>query len=188
MPDYEDYTYPLARAFGFLGGLAVAVSTLIAWYDFEVVLGTRRIPALLEVPVDLWNQNTLAAAVLLGAGLVAMALLVVPPAVAPRWPSAVASLIGLGVVAYALVKCFNTPDLGIRSGARPGVQARTYVDGGPLLAVVGGTMIVLGALVVLVGARPVETSAATGAPLRRRGGRRRRSAPRSPGETRPAGR
>jgi hypothetical protein len=153
-----DYTYPLARAFGFLGGLAVAVSTLVAWYDYEVVLDLGRIAQLFEVPVNLWNYDALVAALLVAAGLVAMALLVVPPALGPRWPSVCAGLVGLGVAAYALYRCFDTPDLGVRAIARPGIEARTYVDGGPLLAVVGGVMIVLGSLVVLVGAHRAVTS------------------------------
>jgi hypothetical protein len=147
-----DYTYPLARAFGFIGGAAVAVSTLVAWYDFEVVLDLGRIVHLFEVPINLWNYDALAAALLLAAGLVAMTLLVVPPAVGPRWPSACAGLVGLGVAAYALYRCFDTPDLGVRAIARSGVQAKTYIDGGPLLALVGGMMIVIGSLVVLFGA------------------------------------
>jgi hypothetical protein len=155
MPDYDDYTYPLARAFGFLGGIAVAISTMIAWYDYEVVFAARPIPFVFEVPVDLWSYNALAAALLLAGGLVAMALLVVPDTVSPRWPSIVAGLIGLGVTAYALYRCFDTPDLGIRTS--PAVQARTFVDGGALLAVVGGVIIMLGAIAVLVGAHRVST-------------------------------
>ncbi|WP_445149535.1 hypothetical protein [Baekduia sp. Peel2402] len=155
MPAYDDYTYPLARAFGFLGGIAVAISTMIAWYDHEVVFDTRPIPFVFEVPVDLWSYDALAAALLLAGGLVAMVLLVIPDTVSPRWPSAVAGLIGLGVTAYALYRCFDTPDLGIRTSTA--VQARTFVDGGPLLAVVGGVVITLGALVVLVGARRATT-------------------------------
>jgi hypothetical protein len=155
MPDYDDYTYPLARAFGFLGGIAVAISTMIAWYDYEVVFDTRPIPFVFEVPVDLWSYNALAAALLLAGGLVAMALLVIPDTVSPRWPSIVAGLIGLGVTAYALYRCFDTPDLGIRTS--PAVQARTFVDGGALLAVVGGVVIMLGAIAVLVGAHRATT-------------------------------
>jgi L-lactate permease len=151
MPGYDDYTYPLARAFGFLGGIAVAISTMIAWYDHEVAFDTRPIPFVFEVPVDLWSYDALAAALLLAGGLVAMALLVTPDAVGRRWPSAVAGLIGLGVTAYALYRCFDTPDLGIRTSSA--VRARTFVDAGPLLAVVGGVVITLGAIAVLVGAR-----------------------------------
>jgi hypothetical protein len=157
MPDSSDYTYPLARVFAFLGGVTVAISTLIAWYDYEVVLNLGRVAPFFEVPINLWNYDALAAALLLAAGLVAMALLAVPPAAGPRWPSLVAGLIGLGVTAYALYRCLDTPDLGIRAVARSGVQANTYVDGGALLAVVGGVMIVLGSLVVLVGAHRTVT-------------------------------
>lgn len=156
MPDYDDYTYPLARAFGFLGGIAVAISTMIAWYDHEVVFDARPIPFVFEVPVDLWSYDALAAALLVAGGLVAMALLVTPDTVSPRWPSAVAGLIGLGVTAYAVYRCFDTPDLGIRTSSA--VQARTFVDAGPLLAVVGGVVITLGALVVLVGAHRATTA------------------------------
>jgi hypothetical protein len=156
MPDYDDYTYPLARAFGFLGGIAVAISTMIAWYDHEVVFDTRPIPFVFEVPVDLWSYNALAAALLLAGGLIAMVLLVTPDTVSQRWPSVIAALIGLGVTAYALYRCFDTPDLGI--GTTSDVQARTFVDGGPLLAVVGGLMITLGAIAVLVGAHRATTA------------------------------
>jgi hypothetical protein len=152
-----DYTFPLARVFGFLGGAAVAVSTLVAWYDYEVVFDLGRLVNLFEVPVNLWNHDALAAALLLAAGLTAMALLVAPPAFGPRWPVVCAGLIGLGVAAYAVYRCFDTPDLGIDATPRSGVQARTYVDGGPLLAVVGGAMIVIGSAVVLFGAHGAAT-------------------------------
>jgi L-lactate permease len=155
MPDYDDYTYPLARAFGFLGGIAVAISTMIAWYDYEVVSNARPIALVFQVPVDLWSYDALAAALLVAAGLVAMALLVTPDTVSPRWPSIIAGLIGLGVTAYALYRCFDTPDLGIRP--RSAVQARTFVDGGALLAVVGGVIITVGAIAVLVGAHRATT-------------------------------
>jgi hypothetical protein len=161
MPDYDDYTYPLARAFGFLGGIAVAISTMIAWYDHEVVFDAHPIPFVFEVPVDLWNYNALAAALLLAGGLIAMALLVIPDTVSPRWPSVIAGLIGLGVTAYAVYRCFDTPDLGIRTSSA--VQARTFVDGGALLAVVGGMMITLGAIAVLVGAHRATTVGGQGA-------------------------
>jgi hypothetical protein len=146
-----DYTSPLARVFALLGAVAVAVSTLIAWYDYEVVLSLGRLVQLFEVPINLWNHDPLAAAILLAAALVSMALIVVPPALGVRWPSALAGLIGLGIAAYALYRCFATPDLGVRAVAHPGVQARTYVDGGPLLALVGGAMMMLGSAVVLFG-------------------------------------
>jgi hypothetical protein len=162
MPAFDDDRYLLARAFAFLGGMAAAVSTLIAWYDFEIVLDNGRITHLFEVPVNLWNENALAAALLLGASLVAMALLVVPPAVGVRWPSIVASLIGVGILAYALIKCFDAPSLGIRSPNHPAIQARTYIDGGPLLAIIGGVMIALGGLVVLVGVHRTAVREATG--------------------------
>lgn len=150
MPDYDDYAYPLARAFGFLGGIAVATSTMLAWYDYEVVFAAHPLPLVFQVPVDLWSFNALAAALLLAGSLIAMALLVTPDTVGPRWPSVIAGLIGLGVAAFALYRCFDTPDLGIRTSSA--VQARTFVDAGPLLAVVGALMISLGAIVVLVGA------------------------------------
>jgi L-lactate permease len=155
MPDYDDYTYPLARAFGFLGGIGVALSTMIAWYDHEVVFDAHPIPFVFEVPVDLWSYNALAAALLLAGGLVAMVMLVIPDTVSPRWPSIIAGLIGLGVTAYAVYRCFDTPDLGVRTSSA--VQARTFVDAGPLLAVVGGLMIALGAVVVLAGAHRATT-------------------------------
>jgi hypothetical protein len=161
MPGSDDHPQPLARAFGFLGAIAVALSTLIAWYDHEVVFDTRPIPFVFEVPVDLWSYDALAAALLLAGGLVAMALLVTPDTVSPRWPSLVAGLIGVGVTAYALYRCFDTPDLGIRTSTA--VRARTFVDGGPLLAVVGGVMIALGAIAVLVGARRATTVGREGA-------------------------
>lgn len=156
MPGSDDYTYPLARAFGFLGGIAVASSTMIAWYDHEVVFDTRPIPFVFEVPVDLWSYDALAAALLLAAGLVAMALLATPDAVGRRWPSAIAGLIGIGVTAYAVYRCFDTPDLGVRTSSA--VQARTFVDAGPLVAAVGGMAIALGAITVLVGARRTTTA------------------------------
>jgi hypothetical protein len=158
-----DYTYPLARVFALVGGAAVAVATLVSWYDYEVILDFGRIAQLFEVPVNLWNHDALAAALLLAAGLAAMALLVAPPAVGPRWPSFCAALLGLGVVVYAVYRCFDVPDLGIRAVPGAGVQARTYVDAGPLLAVVGGVMIVMGSLVVLVGAHRTVTAGARAA-------------------------
>jgi L-lactate permease len=133
----------------------VAISTTIAWYDYEVVSGARPIPLAFEVPVDLWSYNALAAALLVAGGVVAMALLVTPDTVSPRWPSIIAGLIGLGVAAYALYRCFDTPDLGIRTSSA--AQARTFVDGGALLAVVGGVIITLGAIAVLVGAHRATT-------------------------------
>jgi hypothetical protein len=163
MPDYSSL---LARTFGFLGAVAVAVSTLVAWYDYQVILATRPIVSLFEVPVDLWNLYPLAAALLLGGALVAMALLAIPPAIAPRTPSLVAALIGLGIAVYGVVRCFDVPDLGIHAGPRNGVAAHTAIDAGPLLALVGGLMIVVGSLVVAVAASRAAARA-TGARTRR---------------------
>jgi hypothetical protein len=145
-----DYTSPLARIFGFLGAVAVALSTLVAWYDFEVIVEIGRIAHVFDVPVDLWSYDSLAAALILAGGIAAMALLAVPVETWARWTSVCAGLLGLGVAGYAVYRCFDKPDLGIGAVSRAGVDARTFVDAGAFLAVVGGAMIVLGSLVVMV--------------------------------------
>jgi hypothetical protein len=155
MPDYDS---PLARVFAVVGGAAIAVSTLIAWFDFQVILNLGPIAPLLEIPVNLWNHDALAASLLLAAGLAAMALLSVPPAYASRWPAILSGLLGLGVTVYALIQCFNPPDLGIRAQPQAGVHAQTFVDGGALLAVVGGVMVFIGSVIVFVVAHRTATA------------------------------
>jgi hypothetical protein len=155
MPEYSSL---LARTFGFLGGVAVAVSTLVPWYDYQVVVATRPIVNLFEVPVNLWSLYPWAAAALVVGALVAMAMLAIPPAMAPRAPSAIAALAGLGIAAYGVYRAFDVPDLGIHVVPRAGVDAATVIDAGALLAFVGGLVIVVGSLVVLVAASREATS------------------------------
>jgi hypothetical protein len=163
MPDFSS---PLARVFGFIGGVAVAVSTLVAWYDYEVIVAAGRIAHLFEVPVNLWSLYPLAAALVMAGALVAMALLAVPPAVSPRVPSILAAIIGLGIAAYGAVRAFDIPGLGVNTSARAGIEAHTSMDAGPLLAFVGGMMILVGALVVAVAAS--RAAAGTGDSVRTR--------------------
>jgi hypothetical protein len=167
----NDLTSPLARSFGFLGGVAVAVSTLVAWYDYQVLIAAGRIVHLFEVPINLWSLYPLAAALLMAGALVAMALLAIPPVIAARAPSLVAALLGLGIGAYGAIRTFDTPDLGVNTGARSTIEAQTSMDAGPLLAFVGGAMIVVGALVVLVAAgRAARASDQRARPARSRHG------------------
>jgi hypothetical protein len=164
MPDYSSL---LARTFGFLGAVAVAVSTLLPWYDYEVVVATHPIVNLFEVPVDLWSLYPWAAAALTVGALVAMAMLAIPPAIAPRAPSAIAAVIGVGIAAYGIYRAFKVPDLGIHAVPRAGVDAATVIDAGALLAFVGGLVIVVGSLVVVVSASREAAAAGAGARTRR---------------------
>jgi hypothetical protein len=174
----SDYTRSLLRSLGILGAILVVLSPFFSWYSYEVVVQSGRVTNIFDVAMTLWGLTTLAP-ILLSAG--AVAALVVMTLVTSRAAALATALIGLGVVAYALVRCFDIPDLGVSALAnRPRVDAATSVDAGIFLAISGGALLVIAALGELLPSRAAESTPETAAlGGRPRLGRRRRGAPAS---------
>jgi hypothetical protein len=139
----------MLRLFGFLGAGLVVLGTFVAWYDYEVVIVAPQIAHLFVVPVDLWSLYPLAAALLVAGSAAIMILVSVPALAARRAAGMVAGLLGLGITVYAVIRCFETPHLGV-GRTTAGVQAETNLDGGPFLALTGGALLILGSLPVLL--------------------------------------
>jgi len=85
----------------------------------------------------------------------AVASLILLALVDSRIAGALTALIGVAIAAYAVVRCFDIPNLGIRDlGQTAGqVRADTKLDGGPFLALTGGILLALGSLADLLPAR-----------------------------------
>lgn len=142
-----DETTSTLRGLGVVGAAAVVVATFVAWYRFDVVFQVGRVQRHFAVPVNLWDDNTVAALLLLaGAALVAV-LLNLPSAWMPREAALAAAAVGLAMAVYALVRVIDIPDLGVipvgLAPDRAAPRTATHRDGGAFLALAGALTVTL---------------------------------------------
>jgi hypothetical protein len=147
----------MLRTFGNVGAAIVVMATFVAWYDFQVALAVPG--AVFVVPVSLWSLYPAAAGLLCAGAAVVLLIVNVPSLSAQRAAGAVACALGAAITVYSAVRIFDIPDLGVFRVPRPGggagaLAANTDLDGGPFLALIGGFMLILGALPVLATAVP----------------------------------
>jgi hypothetical protein len=134
------------RGLGALGATVAVIATFLPWYVFDVVLPLGGVTHRFAVAATLWDVTTLAPVLIVVGAAVALVCLSI---VGARWAGPVEALIGLGITAYALVRCFDIPNLGVaglRGGPGGTAGAGTELGGGTLLAVSGGIMLLLGSL------------------------------------------
>jgi hypothetical protein len=163
------------RGVGALGATMAALSTFFAWYVAEVILPAGGVTHVIVVPVTLWGFTTLAPILIVAGATLALVCLAFFES---RVAGLVELLAGAGITAYAIVRCFDIPDLGIDAVTRaaPGAHAATTLEGGALLALTGGVLTIIGAIGDLMPARTeADADAATDAGAG--GSRFRRRAP-----------
>jgi hypothetical protein len=114
-------TRALLRGAGSLGATLAVLATFLPWYVFDVAVPARGGRQLFAVPVTLWGVATLAPVLIVAGALAALVCLTV---VTARWAGAVEALVGLGIAAYAIVRCFDVPDLAVDAG-RAAARARS---------------------------------------------------------------
>jgi hypothetical protein len=151
---------PLLRTLAAVGASVAFLATFLPWYSFDVLLPAGGVTHVFAVPITLWALTTLAP-VLIAVG--AIAALICLAMVQPRVAGILEVLIGLAITAYALVRCFDVPDLGLQTlprAAASGVRAATRVESGPVLTAAAGVMLLIGSLGDLRGRRPGEKAAA----------------------------
>lgn len=145
------------RGLGILGATVAGLTTFLPWYVFEVVLPVGGVTHVFAVPITLWGLTTLAPILIVVGAAVALLCL---SFVRARWASAVAAVIGLGISAYAVVRCFDVPSFGVdllpASSGLP--RAKTQLEGGPILAIGGGLMLLAGSLADLLAPRRREAA------------------------------
>lgn len=160
----EPATRALLRALGTFGAVLVVVATFVSWYSYEVLLPLRRAPHSFQVPVNLWTFDTLAAFLLLAGAVAAAVLLNLPTDWLPRAAGIAAAAIGLAMAIYSAIRCFDIPDLGVTNLVRPVAgttpRARTHLDGGPLLALSGSIVTVIGSIGAIAPERPAPRRSA----------------------------
>ena len=143
-----------------VGAVVVFVATAISWYTRDVSFATNAagVGYASSKSFTLWDLTTLAPVLLVVGAALGAALVTFSTASSGRVASLLAGLAGLGITAYCVVKCFDVPDLGptgsvnsflpIQGGTGVGVtaQASTTLDAGPFVGIVGGLLMVAGAL------------------------------------------
>jgi hypothetical protein len=139
MSDDSSRVLPLTVA---IGGSMTLFATFLPWYSFEVVLPVGRVVHIFAVTTTLWGFTTLAP-ILIIAG--ASAALVLATLLSRPLSNVVIALIGLAIFVYAIVRCFDIPNLGVQV-LPGGIQAVTQLEGGPFIELSGGLLLVLGAL------------------------------------------
>jgi hypothetical protein len=150
---FDDIRIPL-RLSAAVGATIALFSTFLPWYAFGVVFPTGELLHVFSVTTTLWGWTTLAPILIIVGATVA---LIVTAAVPARIAGIAIALIGLGIAAYAIVRCFDVPNLAIRGPA--GAHAVTELEGGPFLAIAGGVMLFVGGVGELIAApSPSERS------------------------------
>jgi hypothetical protein len=143
-----------------VGAVVVFIATAISWYTHDVSFATSvdGVSYASSKSYALWDLTTLAPVLLVVAAALGAGLLLFSTSGASRPAAAVAGLLGLAIVAYCVVKCFDLPDLGptgditgflpVSGGAGAGASAHasTTVNAGPFVGIVGGLLMVAGAL------------------------------------------
>jgi len=150
-----------------VGAVVVFVATAISWYTRDVSFATNAagVGYASSKSYTLWDLTTLAPVLLVIGAAVGAGLVLFTSSGSARVAGAIAGLLGLGITAYCVVKCFDLPDFGptgavnsflpIQGGAGVGVSAHasTVLDAGPFVGILGGLLLVGGAL-GLVGEAP----------------------------------
>jgi hypothetical protein len=150
---FDDIRIPL-RLSAAVGATIALFSTFLPWYAFGVVFPTGGLLHVFSVTTTLWGWTTLAPILIIVGATIA---LIVTAAVPARIAGIAIALIGLGIAAYAIVRCFDIPNLAIRGPS--GARAVTELEGGPFLAIAGGVMLFVGGLGELIAApSPSERS------------------------------
>jgi hypothetical protein len=125
-----------------IGGTIVLFSTVLPWYSFDVVVPAGRVTHIFAVTATQWGFTTLAPILELAGVLAALLIAVLVPRPAANVSIA---LIGLAMFVYGLVRCFVVPSLGVEL-LPGGVPAVTRLEGGPFIELLGGGILLLGAL------------------------------------------
>ncbi|MFL5908881.1 MAG: hypothetical protein ACJ75Z_14955 [Solirubrobacterales bacterium] len=160
-----------------VGAVVVFVATAISWYTRDVSFATNAagVGYASSKSYTLWDLTTLAPVLLVVAAAVGAGVVLFTSSGSARVAGAIAGLLGLGITAYCAVKCFELPDFGptgavnsflpIQGGAGVGVSAHasTVLDAGPFVGLVGGLLLVAGAL-GLVGDAPEASTKQHAAP------------------------
>jgi hypothetical protein len=143
-----------------VGAVVVFLATAISWYTRDVSFATNAagVGYASSKTYTLWDLTTLAPVLLVLAAAAAAGIVLFTSPASARRAGGIAGLLGLGITAYCVVKCFDLPDFGptgdvnsflpVAGGSGIGVsaQASTVLDAGPFVGIVGGLMIVAGAL------------------------------------------
>jgi hypothetical protein len=134
------------RAFAALGAGIAIFATFLPWYSFDVVLPAAGSVHIFAVTTTLWGLTTVAPILIVVGALVALIFIV---AAEGPLSGVVTGSIGLAITIYALVRCFDVPDLGVQ-GVPPGtngaIRAITSVEGGTFIELSAGFMLVAGAV------------------------------------------
>lgn len=133
-------------ALGILGAAIIVTSTFVSWYTFDVGVSIAGIPSIFVVPVTLWSYAPAAAALLVLAAVVGAALYAVSPEQSWRPLHWAAGVLGLACAGYAIYRCFDIPELGLRL---PAGRTSTTLDAGPFLALGGGLLQAFGAIAAI---------------------------------------
>jgi hypothetical protein len=138
---FDDLRIPL-RLLAAVGATIALFSTFLPWYSFGVVIrGGGEVVHVFSVTTTLWGWTTLAPILLVATAAVALTFTAVVPG---RISGVVMALVGLGIAVYAIVRCFDIPNLAIHGPA--GIRAVTELEGGPFVAIAGGVMLVIGGI------------------------------------------
>jgi len=154
-----------------VGAVVVFVATAISWYTRDVSFATNAaaVGFASSKSYTLWDLTTLAPVLLVIGAAAGAGLVLFTPSRSARVAGAIAGLLGLGITAYCVVKLFDLPDFGptgavnsflpVPGGAGVGVSAHasTVLDAGPFVGILGGLLLVAGA-VGLVGEAPEASS------------------------------
>jgi hypothetical protein len=149
-----------AHVMEIVGAVVVFIATAITWYTHDVSFATSvdGVGYASSKSYALWDLTTLAPVLLVVAAALGAGLLLLSTPASGRAAATVAGLFGLAIVAYSVVKCFDLPDLGptgdvtgflpVPGGAGAGASAHasTTVNAGPFVGIVGGLLIVTGAV------------------------------------------
>jgi hypothetical protein len=137
---FEDVKIPL-RLSAAVGATIALFSTFLPWYSFGVVFPANEVIHVFAVTTTLWGWTTLAPILIVVGAAVA---LVLTAAVDGRIPGLIVALIGAAITAYAIVRCFDIPNLSVRGTS--GTRSVTELEGGPFVAIAGGLMLVIGGI------------------------------------------
>ncbi len=125
-----------------IGGALVVFATVLPWYSFDVVLPAGRVVHIFAVTAAQWDFTTLAPILELAGALAALLIAGLVPRPAAN---VIIALIGLAIFVYGLVRCLVVPSLGVEL-LPGGLPAVTQLEGGPFIELLGGGILLLGAL------------------------------------------
>jgi hypothetical protein len=133
------------RVIGIVGALTVVVATGVSWYSERVSIRVNGALDESSVGVTLWHLRTVAAALLVAGAAVGVVGLVLPRA--REWRGGmVAAVAGFGIAVYSLGAVFTLPSGGSAAflGRFVGVAVSTSLNVGPLVALLGGLILLIG--------------------------------------------